>query len=98
MGTMSYCAIENVRNDMGSAIEQMEKFVDGDDLNQYERNNMSGLANGCIEYLTLMLNAIEDERTSGKHINWNELKELVARIEEMSEEELNAEHDVEDDE
>ena len=98
MGTMSYCAIENVHSDMGSALEQMEKFVDGDNLNEHERLHMGGLANGCIEYLQMFLSAIENERASGKHINWQGVKEMVLQLEGMSEEELNAEHDVEDEE
>lgn len=96
MSTMSYCAIENVHGDMGTALGQMEKFVNGDNLNEYERRHMGGLANGCIEYLSLFLTAIEDERASGKRINWDELKELVARLEELSDEELNAERKLKD--
>ena len=96
MGTMSYCAIENVRSDMGSALEQMKKFIDGDNLNEYERRNMGGLANGCIEYLQLFLTAVEDERASGKGINWQGIAELAEKMAELSEEERNAEHDVED--
>ena len=96
MGTMSYCAIENVRSDMGSALDQMEKFVDGDNLNEYERRNMAGLANGCIEYLQLFLTAVQDERASGKHINWQGIAELAEKMAELSEDERNAEHDVED--
>jgi hypothetical protein len=96
MSTMSYCAIENVHLDMGSALGQMEKFIDGDNLNEYERRHMSGLANGCIEYLQLFLTAVQDERASGKYINWQGIAELAEKMAELSEEERNAEHDVED--
>lgn len=83
MATMSYCAIENTHIDMGSALDQMEKFNNGDNLNEYERRHMGGLMNACIEYIDQYITACEDGRADTKGIKFDELRSLLARAEDL---------------
>jgi|Wag4MinimDraft_19_1082662.scaffolds.fasta_scaffold31512_1 hypothetical protein len=74
MGTMSYCAIENTRDCLGTAMEQLEKLVNEDTpINEYERRNLPGLVASCKWFVELyeqgMADGIIDE--NGRLLNGN---------------------------